>query len=275
MTDLDRSNPGGPGRAIPAGEKGPVTKRDTLAIRIGVLLTSDNAIDPELWRWCPPGVTLHVTRLLDFVDESIGDIGASLISADPQVVGPATRTLTDIDPAVIAFACTSGSFVRGLSGERELHAAIIDAGAKRAVTTSGALLDAFAALGIKRIAVGTPYDEPCSRRLQEFLEQAGLDVVSLAWAPPPTGQTLQDISPDDLEDLARRSFHSEADALLLSCTALETIDLIEPLMKRYGIPVLTSVQVTMWAALAAAGADMPAFPHPLFLTRPPSLLHAK
>lgn len=56
------------------------------------------------------------------------------------------------------------------------------------------------------------------------------------------------------EELAARAHRPDADVLFLSCTALETIGLIEGLERRYGIPVLTSTQVTMWAALRSIGA---------------------
>jgi maleate isomerase len=241
-------------------------------IRIAVLLTSDNAIDPELWRWCPPGVSLHVTRLLDWDEhEEDDDVSGSQRAALPEVIGPATKSFELIEPEVVVFACTSGSFVEGSAGEQRVREAIAAAGARRVVTTSGALLDALEALGLRRIAVGTPYNETLSRKLQDYLEEAGHEVPSLAWAPPGPGSELVDITQDDLDDLAERAFVPDADALFLSCTALETFDLIGPLMERYGVPVLTAVQVTMWAALAAAGAGFPSIDHPLFSTAPPSL----
>jgi maleate isomerase len=240
--------------------------------RIGVLLTSDNAIDPELWRWCPPGVSLHITRLLDWDDdEHDDDVSGSLRASQPGVIGPATASFDLIEPEVIVFACTSGSFVEGAAGEARVRETMLAAGAKRALTTSGALLDAIRALDLQRVAVGTPYNERLSRLLQTYLEDAGVEVPSLAWAPPGPGSELVDITEDDLEELAERAFAPDADALFLSCTALETIDLIAPLQERYGVPVITAVQVTMWAALAMAGAGSPTGEHALNALRPPSL----
>lgn len=221
-------------------------------MRIGVILTYDNAIDPELPEWCPPGVTVHATRT--GLPEDHRCVEGSREIARLDWVTFATRSLIDIDPAVVAFACTSGSFVDGPDGERRIREAILAAGAAHAVTTSGAIVEALAALGARRIAVGTPYDEPCTTALGAYLTATGHDVLSLVNDEPRPGNGLNDYTEADLEALAARAHRPDADALFLSCTALPTKAIIPRLERRYGIPVLTAVQVTMWSALQAAGA---------------------
>ena len=44
-----------------------------------------------------------------------------------------------------------------------------------------------------------------------------------------------------------------AEAIFVSCTNLPTYDIIDPLERELGIPVLTANQVTLWAALRLAG----------------------
>jgi maleate isomerase len=93
---------------------------------------------------------------------------------------------------VIAYACTSGSFVGGVEGEQRLREAMLRAGAQAAVTTSGALVEALRALDVRRVAVGTPYVEAIGRRLVPFLERAGFEPVSCR-RPPGIGRcSLQD-----------------------------------------------------------------------------------
>ena len=45
----------------------------------------------------------------------------------------------------------------------------------------------------------------------------------------------------------------DAEAVFISCTNLATYDLIRPLERELGKPVLTAIQVTMWGAFRAAG----------------------
>jgi maleate isomerase len=147
-------------------------------MRIGVVLTYDNAIDPELWRWCPPGVTFHIARTgYPEDDDDVRDIDAQV--ADLGQITFTTRSLIALRPEVVAFACTSGSFHAGAAGERAIREAMTAAGARRAVTTSGAVIGALGALGAHRVAVGTPYDAVTTARLERFLESSGFDVVAL------------------------------------------------------------------------------------------------
>ena len=196
--------------------------------RIGILLTSDNDIDPELWRWCPPGVSLHITRI-PCMDDWGGDPSSPQLAA----VADATRLLTPIRPEVIVYACTSASFLYGAAGEQILRETMLAAGAPRAITSSGAVVDALRALGVRRVAIGTPYKaESTSRALPTFLAAAGFEPVSLAWhSPQAEGRELIDLTPADVIGIAERAMHPDAEALFLSCAAVDTIDLLGPLSR--------------------------------------------
>ena len=234
-------------------------------MRIGVILTYDNAIDPELWRWCPPGVTLHIARTgYPEEEEDVRDIDAQV--ADLGQIAYATRSLIALRPEVVAFACTSGSFHEGAAGERAICEAMTAAGARRAVTTSGAAIGALRALGAKRVAVGTPYDTVTTARLGRFLEGSAFEIVSLEHTEPRSGPGLNDVTNVELEELAERIAIPAAEAIFLSCTAVPTFDLIAHLERRFDRPVLSSAQVTMWAALAAAGARASITDQRLFAT---------
>ena len=218
--------------------------------RVGVVAPFDFALDREYWAFVPPGVSLHLTRTA-FVDGPVGVALAQAVS-DPGSAAAAVRTLVAIEPDVVAYACTSGSFVNGLSGERELREAMLAAGAARAVTTSGALLEALEALDVRRVALATPYASELGRYLSAFVDEAGFEPVSLANLELEGG--IADVAKDVVERLAAAAIVPDAEALFLSCTNLWTIDVLAGLERRYGIPVLSANQVTMWAALRAAGA---------------------
>ena len=219
------------------------------SVRIGVIVPFDFALDREYWQFVPDDVTLHVTRT-PFHEGPVG-MELALLVAEPDEAAVATRTLVAVDPDVVVYACTSGSFVRGAAAERVLRQRILDAGATRAVTTSGALLQALTALGAQRVALGTPYVAQLGERLEAFVTGAGFEVRSLANLDLEGG--IAALSSDDVRRLARAAFVSDADALFLSCTNLPTFGLLGGLSIELGLPVLSANQVTMWAALAAAG----------------------
>jgi maleate isomerase len=218
-------------------------------VRIGVIFTPDNAADRDFWRWCPPDVSLHFTRTpLDSPEDEEG----VWIPSDQELVD-AVRTLVLIRPSVVTLACTSGSFAGVPGDEARIRRTMTDAGSPIALTTSGSLLDALHALGARSVAVATPYSDLLTARLRPFLEAAGYRVDSLVNEEPGEPAGLSDMTPEQLRDLALRADRPDADVLFLSCTALETYDLIGPLERELGKPVITSAQLTMWAALGAAG----------------------
>lgn len=89
---------------------------------VGVVAPFDFALDRELWRWVPDEVSLHLTRT-PFVPVEVSLDLARLVS-EHETLDNAVRTLTAITPEVVAYACTSGSFVAGIAGERAMCAAM-------------------------------------------------------------------------------------------------------------------------------------------------------
>src|SRR4051794_25215775 len=142
---------------------------------VGVVAPFDFALDRELWRWVPDDVSLHLTRT-PFVPVEVSLDLARLVS-EHETLGEAVRALTAVGPEIVAYACTSGSFVGGVVGERAMCAAMTRAGAVPSVTTSGALLEALGELGARRIALVTPYTVSVTQSLEEYLAEAGVIVT--------------------------------------------------------------------------------------------------
>lgn len=221
----------------------------SLGTGISVVIPYDFVLDRELWRWAPPDVSLHLTRT-PFEDVEVSLAQAEAVG-DHELIARVCRDVITPEPAVIAYGCTSGSFFAGLRGEQELRAAMVAAGAPRAVTTSGALLDALQALGLRSVAVVTPYDDLVTARLGSFLAEGGFEVA----ASRNMGLTghIWEVPYEVTADLVRQTVEPGMDAVFISCTNLRTFDLIGPLEQELGVPVLSANQVTMWAAVAEAG----------------------
>ncbi len=216
---------------------------------IGIVAPFDLALDRELWRWTPEPVSLYLTRTphLDVpvsveMAEALGDAAA---------LAAACRDVAIAEPGVTAYLCTSASFVGGLAGEARLREAMERGGARRALTTSGAMLEALEALGAQRVAVATPYDAALTDRLVEFLAEAGIDTTGRGYLG--MGEDIWRVDADSVRELARAIPRAGADALFLSCTNLPTHDVIPALETELGLPVLSANLVTLWAALRVLG----------------------
>ncbi|MBX9398740.1 aspartate/glutamate racemase family protein [Streptomyces sp. TRM72054] len=216
---------------------------------VGVVAPFDFALDRELWRWVPDEVSLHVTRT-PYVPVEVSLDLARLVS-EHQTLGEAVRTLNAIEPEVVAYACTSGSFVGGIVGERAMCEAMSRAGNVPAITTSGALLEALVELDVRRVALVTPYTVSVTRALEGYVAQAGVAVTGCAFM----GLTrhIWKVPYREVVDMARQAVRGAADALFISCTNLPTYDVIPQLEAELRIPVISANQVTMWAALRRLG----------------------
>lgn len=214
---------------------------------IGVLAPFDFALDRELWRWMPSDVSLHLTRL-PFVPVPVTVQMATLLG-DADAVHRATRDVLAPEPRVVAFNCNSASFVGGPEGEHALVQTMLEAGAPAAVTTSGALIDACRMLGVRRLAIATPYLASITERLLRFLLDFDIEPVSAVDLG--LNDRIWRVSYPQIVAVALAADRPDADAVFLACTNLPTYDLISPLERMLGKPVLTANQVTMWAVLRA------------------------
>lgn len=216
---------------------------------IGVVAPYDFALDRELWRWAPDDVSLYVTRL-PFVPVPVTVDQASALS-DVDNVARATRDLLAPEPLVVGYACASGSFVHGADGERQLRGSILDAGAPASVTTSGALISALATIDASRIAVVTPYVDSVTERLVSYLAEHGIETVSSVGLG--LLNHIWKVAYSEVVQAVRDADRPEAEAIFISCTNVLTYDIIAPLERMLGKPVIAANQVTMWAALRTIG----------------------
>lgn len=228
--------------------------------RIGMIVPYDEALDREFWMYAPDDVSIHFNR----TPHQSGAVSRenAMAASEPKMLSEASRALAQIDPRVVAFGCAACSFVRGVSGERQIRAAIEAGGAHDAVTTSGAMLEAFRALKVTRVALATPYPSKLAAYLSIFVQQAGFTPVSLESLEFEDG--IADASRSSVLGLAHLAMRRDAEAVFLSCTNLATIDAIPVLERELGVPVLAAIQVTMWACLRRLGASSPVSDQLLF-----------
>ena len=227
--------------------EGPLAQRG-----IGIIAPFDLALERELWRWAPLEVSFHLART-PYEPVPVSLEMAELVS-ERRHLQSATRDVLGVDPEVVAYLCTSGSFIHGLAYEAQLREAILEAGAPDAVTTSGALVEAVRELGLTRISVITPYDAELTDRLIAFLAELGVTVVRSNYLG--LGGGIWRVNYRTVAELIDAADDPQAEAIFVSCTNLPTYDIIGPLERELGKPVLTANQLTVWACLGRMGLPM-------------------
>ncbi len=226
------------------------------SIHIGVVVPADFLLDDEYWQLAGPDVVLHVTRI-PVIPQQV-DRSAAVAVGDPALVAEGVRLLGPTDSEVMVYACTAGSFIRGVSGEAALVETMRGAGAARAITTSGAIRAALDALVIERVSVATPYTSDLTAALVDYLDEGGTTVLGQA-----SLELLGDIAQvpaDRILDVLREADHPDAEAIVLSCTNLRTLSDHGAWEAALGKPVIGANQATIWAALRACAVTTTTIP---------------
>ena len=218
--------------------------------RLGVLVPSGNSVaETELRAMLPDEVTMLTTRLA-LRGSSEAELLAMLGDLDH-----AAALLGHAEPDAIAFHCTAVStFAPHLAGE--IRGRINAATGRPAIATADAILAAFRVLETRRVLLVTPYIEPVHRREIDYLTAHGLTVVGGHCLGIDTNTEMSRIAPEAIAAQVREAASNVAtDACFISCTAIRSAGLIEPLEASLGVPVITSNQVMAWHALCRMGVD--------------------
>ncbi|MGE0797007.1 MAG: aspartate/glutamate racemase family protein [Lautropia sp.] len=213
--------------------------------RIGLIVPSTNTVnEPEFWQLAPRGVSIHTSRVL-----ATGPSDRNAFVRMEQGLELATEQLATAEVDVVAYGCTTGSIVCPLP---ELVEKMTAKAGVPSLTTAAAVVAALRACGVRRVAVGTPYNDYLNDSEARFLRDYGFEVAHLGALQPPEGESRRTIGRIPLEAswrLAHAVDRPDADAVFLSCTNLATLDVIAELEHELGKPVITSNQATFWACL--------------------------
>ena len=216
--------------------------------RIGLLLPSSNTVqEPELCSMLPEGVTLHTTRL------SLSNVAPDATIKIVEELEKESKKLADADVDVIVLATTAPSSRFGRGYDQEICKRITAASGKPATTASTALLEALEVLGIKRLVLGASWSAEVNVWVAKFIEANGCEVLSQTALGLVSNLEIGLLDASTAYDMGRQIDRPEADAIMLACGNWRTFEIIEKLERDLKKPVLTTNQVSLWAALRMMG----------------------
>ncbi len=199
-------------------------------------------IPPDAKRLFPSGI--------NFIGNGVGLSGGMTIKgyeeAIPRVL-PRAADLAREGADLISVFGSSITFYKGAAFNEELTRRVTEHTGLPATTQSNGLIDGLKHVNARRIAVATAYTDIVTGRLKVFLEEHGFDVVSakgLGYERIPEGAATEEI----LHELGVAAYEEsrKADALVMSCGALRTLDVIVPLEGSIGVPVVSSTPHGLW-----------------------------
>lgn len=225
---------------------GPIGTKATLGL---IVLQVDETIEQDFRRlFRDPAIALYVSRIpsgADLTPETIATMKTTLPGA--AALFPPAASFD-----VVGYACTSGTTLIGADHVTQL---VSGACQTRAVANPlSAALAALAHLRVGSVAIVSPYTPRVAQPIQQAFEQAGLRVPQTLSFGEEIEARVARIAPDSIAQAALQVGRAPGvEAVFLSCTNLRTLDIIDDLEQRLGLPVISSNQALAWHMAKLAG----------------------
>jgi len=219
--------------------------------RIGVIVPSTNTtVEYEFAKMAPEGVSIHAARMYN-PETNDPKLKADALIKMGENAKEAAKELSSIKPALIAFCCTSGSFVKGKGHDKEIVKEIEEVSGVPAITTTTAVVEALKAFGKKRIVMATPYNQEIADKEEIFLENeiSGLKIAHTKNLGIVSALEKGNLFPSSAYQAVKEITDEKTELAFISCTAWRTIEVLSLLETDLGIPVISSNQATFWACL--------------------------
>jgi maleate cis-trans isomerase len=219
--------------------------------RIGLLVPSINTtMETEFWKLAPEGVSVHSARIAGGRHGTPEEL-RSMENASKK----AAEEVGMVEPDVVVYGCTSGSFFEGPEWNRRICDQLTQITRAPTVTTAGGMAACLMSGGHKKVDVVTPYVELTNERLKQFLKAHGIDVLKLGTFDMLDMFDHAKIQPEEIYRKVKDITTPDADAVFVACTQLRALEVVDMLERDLGKPVYSAVQASAWQAFEAMGID--------------------
>jgi arylmalonate decarboxylase len=214
-------------------------------------------IFPPLNRGVPEeGVAMYGDKL-KFV---VTGLGVERMTPDgfeavlPKIPAAAEK-LAAAGAEAIELTGTSLTFYKGETFNQKLRETVTKASGLKATTMSNGVIDGLKAVGAKRVAVATAYNDEVNERLHAFLIEHGLEPLVVKGLGIEAMTDVDKVTQNDLIEFGARvrATAPDADSLLVSCGGFRTLEIIAPLEAKTGVPVISSMPHGLWAGARLVG----------------------
>jgi maleate isomerase len=208
-------------------------------------------VEPEMQAMAPEGVSVHFSRMIaQGQTGTMEGLGDRIRTCVEQIDGP-IDLLAMTKPRVIVLGFTAASYYLGREREAALAQRTRASTGIPLISAFGSAVAALEELGVRKVALGTPYGEELTQQARSALQENGLEVVSHGRLHGVSN--IYDETEERAYQLARSVDREDAQAIFISGVGLPTVSVLETLEKDLGKPVISASSSMMWNALRTAG----------------------
>jgi arylmalonate decarboxylase len=216
---------------------------------LGLIFPVTRPVPPEGLAMYPTGVKFLVA------DVGLKTMTPEGYDAVLDRIGPAGEKLAAQGANAVVLMGTSLSFYKGAAFNQRLTEILKKATGLPVTTMSTGVIEGLRSVGAKRVVAATAYDDEVNRRLQVFLKESGFEVLG-----------VKGLGIEKVEDVDRvtqagllkfcvgvRETQPAANAILVSCGGLRTLEILAPLEQQGHIPAVSSTPHALWAGVRLLG----------------------
>lgn len=226
--------------------------------KMGVIIPSTNTVvEHDYCRMRPPGVTFHFGRM--YIAQPAADDDAAFEELIRQIrasTATAVRDVMTAEPDHLVMGMSAETFWGGQEGNEQFTARVRElAGGLEVSTGADACRRACARLGVRRVAVLTPYQPVADAQVRGFFSDIGLEVVRLEGLKCPSATAIAAVREDRLRHVLQALDGPDIDGIIQVGTNLPMLRLADEAERWLDKPVLAINAVTVWDALRTCGFD--------------------
>lgn len=223
--------------------------------KFAVLIPSTNtSVQPEFDAMRPAGVTNHISRIripnIPLKDDADFERLISLIAAAQD---EAVDSVMSCEPDRLVLGISAETFWDGLAASRTLKKDLEARTGLPVSMGSEACAAAFGALGMRRIAVLTPYQEVGDRNVVRFFEEAGYEVRRIKGLRCESPVRIAHVQEPELRAALQALDGDDIDGIVQVGTNLAMARLAAQAELWMDRPVVAINTAIYWHALRAAG----------------------
>jgi maleate cis-trans isomerase len=196
----------------------------------------------DFFSMVPDGVTLLITNL------TIRALKKEDLEDALEGIDHAAMLLAERNPDIIIIGGAPMIRLKGLGSDKELIDRIHRKTGILTSTSQTSAIEAFQALGAKKLVVASPYHDDQNEQVKNFLQNSGFDVLNIVGLR----KNVVEIHETPLAEAYRHAKNvflqaPDADAVYVPCAHF-SVPHIAQLEREIGRPVVTSTMAMVWNA---------------------------
>jgi len=205
--------------------------------RIGLIAPSSNTVmEPDFHRELGREYIVSTTRI--FLESVTREAELQMLEHDLTRAIELIRTTA---PELVVFGCTSAGALGALAHDDGISTMIEKGVSAKTVTVLRAVLIQLRTLGVRKVAVFTPYVEDLTNSIASCLAEAGFPPLKAVGMGIRANLEIGSITPPEIVKFVESQIGGCApDCVFLSCTNWRAIEAIDLLQRILGIPVVSS-----------------------------------